>query len=62
MTRQEMIGGLPPRDPWVMVCQGPPRCIMTDAEIEAADIHCHWCRRIILHDDGSETIQEPGNA
>lgn len=47
----------------VIVCQGPPRCELTGEEaIEAAANGCPWCRRIIVHEDGSETETGPGEA
>lgn len=50
-------------DPQVIVCQGPPRCDLEGDEAVAAQMAgCPWCRRITLHDDGSETVTEPGHA
>ena len=48
--------------PRVIVCQGPPRCMLEDDEaIEAQKAGCIWCRTITLHEDGTETVQEPAN-
>ena len=50
-------------DPQIIVCQGPPRCSLEgDDAVAAAEAGCPWCRRITLHDDGTETVEEPGNA
>lgn len=47
----------------VIVCQGPPRCSLEDEEAVAAQVAgCVWCKRIAMSADGSETVQEPGNA
>jgi hypothetical protein len=47
-------------DPIVIVCQGPPRCALEgDEAIAAQETGCRWCRRIIVHADGSETDVEP---
>ena len=43
-------------DPMVIVCAGPPECmLMDDAAVENANAGCPRCRRIVLHPDGSET-------
>jgi len=50
-------------DPVIVVCQGPPRCLLDGDEAIAAQARgCYWCRRIIVHADGTETIKEPGRA
>jgi len=47
-------------DPEVIVCQGPPVCHLTNEQaIAAQQAGCRWCKRIILHYDGSETVIEP---
>lgn len=47
----------------IVVCQGPPRCGLDgDAAVDAQRAGCIWCKRITVHDDGTETAQEPGNA
>lgn len=47
-------------DPRVIVCQGPPVCLLEgDEAVRAAENGCSWCRRIILHDDMTETVYEP---
>lgn len=50
-------------DPKIIVCQGPPRCMLTgDAAVKAQRKGCPWCKQIIVHEDGSETVIEPANA
>jgi hypothetical protein len=50
-------------DPQVIVCQGPPRCMLQDDDAVAAiEAGCVWCRRITVHEDGSETESKPGEA
>jgi hypothetical protein len=47
-------------DPIVIVCQGPPVCLLQDDDAVRAQIAgCPWCRRIVFHDDGTETVTEP---
>lgn len=47
-------------DAMVIVCQGPPICgLEGEIAIEAAKNGCPWCKRITIHDDGSETVVEP---
>jgi hypothetical protein len=49
-------------DPMVIVCQGPPACLLEgDAAMQAQIDGCIWCRRIIVHQDGTETVTEPGH-
>ncbi len=50
-------------DPVVIVCQGPPACLLEgDAAVRAQEAGCEWCKRITVHDDGTETVTEPGRA
>ena len=50
-------------DPVVIVCQGPPRCLLEGDEAIAAQVAgCVWCRRIIVHSDGTETETKPSEA
>lgn len=43
-------------DPQVIVCAGPPECLLQgDEAIESAQAGCPKCRRIVIHADGSET-------
>lgn len=50
-------------DPVVVVCAGPPVCMLEDDEAVAAQVAgCVWCKRITCHADGSETVTEPGHA
>lgn len=50
-------------DPIIWCCQGPPRCdLQGDEALAAIEAGCPWCKRIVLHTDGSETIVEPSNA
>jgi len=50
-------------DPMVIVCQGPPVCLLQDdAAMKAQIAGCPWCRRTIVHADGTETVTEPGHA
>ena len=47
----------------VVACQGPPRCTLEgDEAIAAAIAGCVWCRRVTVHDDGTETVTEPVEA
>lgn len=47
-------------DPQVIVCQGPPRCMLQDDEaVKAQQSGCIWCRRITVHKDGTETETGP---
>lgn len=47
-------------DPIICVCQGPPVCdLQGDAAVAAQQAGCLWCKRIIVHEDGTETVLEP---
>lgn len=47
-------------DPTIWVCQGPPVCDLMDNDAVAAQqARCIWCRRVIIHEDGTETVIEP---
>lgn len=49
--------------PQVWVCQGPPRCDLQDmAAVEAMQSGCKFCKTIVCHPDGTETITEPSYA
>lgn len=49
--------------PTVVICQGPPRCMLQNEDaVKAIEAGCVWCRRITLHDDGSETETGPVEA
>ena len=51
------------RDPCIIVCQGPPICLLVgDEAVQTAEAGCPWCKRITVHKDGSETIEEPTRA
>lgn len=46
-------------DPMVIVCAGPPLCLLQgDEAIAAATAGCALCKRIVVHPDGSETVIE----
>jgi hypothetical protein len=50
-------------EPQVIICQGPPRCSLEgDEAVAAQEAGCVWCRRITLHEDGTETVTEPSAA
>lgn len=50
-------------DPCVIVCQGPPVCLLMGDEAMAAQIAgCVWCRRTWIHRDCTETVREPARA
>ena len=41
--------------PEVIVCVGPPQCLLEDEEaVENAQAGCHLCRRIKVAPDGAE--------
>jgi hypothetical protein len=47
-------------DPIIHVCQGPPVCMLEgDTAVAAQQNGCPWCKRIIVHPDGTETVLEP---
>jgi len=47
-------------DPQIIVCAGPPACILDgDDAVTAARRGCPLCTRITVHPDGSETVNEP---
>ena len=47
----------------IWVCQGPPLCQLENDEAVAAQLAgCVWCRRIVIDQDGTERISEPGHA
>jgi len=44
----------------IWVCQGPPRCTLEgDAAVAAQEAGCVWCKRIVCHEDGTETAEGP---
>lgn len=46
-------------DPQVIVCAGPPLCMLEgDEAVAAAQAGCELCKRITLHPDGSETVEQ----
>jgi hypothetical protein len=48
------------RLPSVIICQGPPRCMLEgDEAVAAAKAGCPWCRRIELLPDGTERRSGP---
>lgn len=43
-------------DATIVVCAGPPLCLLKgDEAIENQEDGCPRCRRIIIHDDGTES-------
>ena len=43
-------------EPEVIVCAGPPTCLLDgDEAIAAAQAGCPNCRHIVVHADGTET-------
>lgn len=43
-------------EPKVIVCAGPPLCLLQgDEAIAAAQAGCPNCRHIVMHPDGRET-------
>ena len=47
-------------DPEIIVCQGPPVCLLEgDAAVEAAQKGCPWCKHIVVHPDGTDTVTDP---
>ena len=50
-------------DPQVIVCAGPPVCLLEgDAAVASAQAGCVWCRRITILPSGREVETGPGNA
>lgn len=50
-------------DPTVVLCHGPPVCDLTgEAAFDAQMAGCPWCKRVIVHEDGTETVVEPARA
>jgi hypothetical protein len=46
-------------DPMVIVCAGPPLCLLAgDAAVAAQQAGCVLCKRIITRPDGTWTIVE----
>lgn len=46
-------------DVMVIVCAGPPLCLLEDdAAVQAQVVGCEFCKRIIIHPDGSEEVIE----
>lgn len=46
-------------DPVIIVCAGPPACDLEgDDAVAAQRVGCRLCKRIIVHDDESETVIE----
>lgn len=46
--------------PLIIVCQGPPVCMLQGDEAEASQrAGCPWCKRIIVHPDGTDTVTDP---
>ena len=46
-------------DPTITICQGPPICLKQFADGEDVDTYtdaCPWCERLIIHQDGTETV------
>jgi hypothetical protein len=49
--------------PYIIACQGPPICTLEgDDAVAAIEADCPWCKRITVHEDGSETVSEPSRA
>lgn len=48
--------------PIIWACQGPPRCQLEgDAAVKAQMDGCMWCKKIICHADGTETVTQPSS-
>lgn len=44
-------------DQEIIVCAGPPVCRLEDDEaVRNANEGCPFCKRIVIHDDGTETV------
>jgi len=47
-------------DQTLIICQGPPVCHLSgDACLRSQLSGCVWCRRVIQHEDFTETVIEP---
>lgn len=45
-------------DPLIIICAGPPLCLLqNDDAVRAQEHGCELCKRIIVHPDGTETIE-----
>lgn len=48
--------GMDDQDPVVIVCAGPPDCLLEgDEAVKNAQDGCPRCKRIVIHPDGTET-------
>lgn len=46
-------------DPRVIVCAGPPLCLLQgDEAVAQQQAGCEFCKLITIHPDGSETVTE----
>ena len=46
-------------DPMIIVCAGPPLCLLqSDDAVRAQENGCELCKRIIVHPDGTEIVRE----
>lgn len=43
--------------PQIIVCAGPPLCLLEGEAVEAQLSGCELCKRITVHADGSETVE-----
>ena len=51
------------RDPIIIVCQGPPKCLLEgDEAIAAQEAGCPWCKRITVDEFGDTYETEPARA
>jgi hypothetical protein len=49
--------------PEVIVCAGPPACLLEGNDaVAAAEAGCQWCRRITVGEDGDASETGPGHA
>lgn len=47
----------------VIVCQGPPICLLSgDEAVAHQQAGCVWCRRITVFTDGTENSKEPARS
>ena len=47
-------------DPMVIVCAGPPACVLQgDAAIDHQNAGCLMCRRIVVTEDGEHALPAP---